>query len=314
MLDHVVSNEAGVSIRVERGRVKCIVEILVCYFEEFADDAIALNLLKMLQQLPMKTWTPGKSVRIETHLQFPQEWGLGSSSTLCALLARWSLGDAQKIQQAVWGGSGYDVAVAEVGKPLVYWISGDEPNWAEWRLMPELSANWWILMPGNKQNSRESLRSVKERLLELQQEPFIMHQLKQIIDRIKLAEDVPTMEAGLEMYQAILGTILELDTPYQKMGWQPVRGCSPLCWDISINSAAFLINKNAASATNSGAPAKVITVLLVDAPGSTSKSITPFTVSTTPAMALILAISLPSDILGIHSIILMLSFCFANIY
>jgi len=212
-------------------------------FEEFADDAIALNLLKMLQQLPMKTWTPGKSVRIETHLQFPQEWGLGSSSTLCALLARWSLGDAQKIQQAVWGGSGYDVAVAEVGKPLVYWISGDEPNWAEWRLRPELSANWWILMPGNKQNSRESLRSVKERLLELQQEPFIMHQLKQIIDRIKLAEDVPTMEAGLEMYQAILGTMLEVDTPYQKMGWQPVRG--GLCkWLGAWGGDMILVNEN----------------------------------------------------------------------
>lgn len=212
-------------------------------FQEFADDAIALNLLKLLQQLPMKTWTPGKSVRIETQLQFPREWGLGSSSTLCALLAQWAHADAQQIQKNVWGGSGYDVAIATVGKPLVYWIQHEEPQWAEWRLAADLSQNWWILMPGTKQNSRDSLNLVKERLQELQQEPFIMHQLKQIIDRIKMAEDVPTLEAGLEMYQAILGTMLELETPYQQWGWQPVRG--GLCkWLGAWGGDMILVNEN----------------------------------------------------------------------
>ena len=65
----------------------------------------------------------------------------------------------------------------------------------------------------------------------------------------------------------------------------PKRGCSPFCLLMSINSDAFFINRKAASITFFGSPTKVITVLLVAFPGSTSKSLTPSTVVTTFAIA-----------------------------
>ena len=82
----------------------------------------------------------------------------------------------------------------------------------------------------------------------------------------------------------------------------PMRGCSPLWLRMSISSAAFLTNRKAASITASGSPTKVITVRLVVAPGSTSNRRTPSTVSATRAMASILALSRPSEMLGTHSI------------
>ena len=81
----------------------------------------------------------------------------------------------------------------------------------------------------------------------------------------------------------------------------PKRGCSPLCLLISMSSEAFLINLKAASITCSGSPTKVITVRLVAAPGSMSRSFTPSTVSTILAMACILSKSCPSLIFGTHS-------------
>ena len=47
----------------------------------------------------------------------------------------------------------------------------------------------------------------------------------------------------------------------------PMRGWAPLCLDMSISSAAFLMAWKAASSTASGLPAKVTTVRLVSRPG-----------------------------------------------
>ena len=54
----------------------------------------------------------------------------------------------------------------------------------------------------------------------------------------------------------------------------PIRGCSPLCLDISISSEAVLIELNAASITLSGGPIKVTTVRFIDFPESTSNKVT----------------------------------------
>ena len=81
----------------------------------------------------------------------------------------------------------------------------------------------------------------------------------------------------------------------------PMRGCSPWCLDMSMSSPAFLIRRKAASTMVSGGPTKVITVRWVELPGSTSNRRTPSTVSTTAAMASILARSRPSLMLGTHS-------------
>ena len=112
----------------------------------------------------------------------------------------------------------------------------------------------------------------------------------------------PTRSPNLDAYFAVSSIdILAIGTNGQT-SVAPKRGCSPECLLMSISSDAFLINRNAASIAFSGSPTNVITVLLVAFPGSTSSSLTPSIVSTTSVIALIFAASLPSEILGTHSI------------
>src|SRR3972149_1300792 len=59
--------------------------------------------------------------------------------------------------------------------------------------------------------------------------------------------------------------------------------------------------RTAASTTTSGAPTKVITVRLVDTPGSTSSRVTPSTEVMAAAMASMTLRSLPSEKFGTHS-------------
>lgn len=196
----------------------------------------------MLSLVSEGFWTPGKSYRIETQLEFDRSSGLGSSSTMVANFARFAGLDAQKVQQQVFGGSGYDVAVAELGKGLVFWKNGEVANWDKWSLSSDLTAQWKIVFLGQKQNSRNALSDVKSKLEAMKNDDFLMHQLQQVCAAVKLANQVPMLEAGLEMWQAILAMSLGLETPYQQFKFQPVKG--GLCkWLGAWGGDMLLINE-----------------------------------------------------------------------
>jgi len=196
----------------------------------------------MISLVEASFWKAGKSYRIETQLEFERSSGLGSSSTMVANFARYAGLDAQKVQQNVFGGSGYDVAVAELGKGLVFWKNGEDSNWDAWKLSPELTSKWKIVFLGEKQNSRSALDDVKGKLIEIQKDDFLMHQLQQVCAAVKLASQVPMLEAGLEMWQAILAMSLGLETPYQYFKFQPTKG--GLCkWLGAWGGDMLLINE-----------------------------------------------------------------------
>ena len=198
-------------------------------------------LQSMLSMVAEGFWKTGKSYRIETQLEFDRSSGLGSSSTMVANFARFAGLDAQKVQQKVLGGSGYDVAVAELGKGLVFWKNAEVANWDAWKLSADLTSKWKIVFLGKKQNSRNALADVKGKLMEIEKDDFLMHQLQQVCAAVKMANQVPMLEAGLEMWQAILAMSLGLETPYQHFKFQPTKG--GLCkWLGAWGGDMLLIN------------------------------------------------------------------------
>ena len=160
---------------------------------------------------------------------------------MVANFARFAGLDAQKVQQKVLGGSGYDVAVAELGKGLVFWKNAEVANWDAWKLSADLTSKWKIVFLGKKQNSRNALADVKGKLMEIEKDDFLMHQLQQVCAAVKMANQVPMLEAGLEMWQAILAMSLGLETPYQHFKFQPTKG--GLCkWLGAWGGDMLLIN------------------------------------------------------------------------
>lgn len=65
--------------------------------------------------------------KVETRLEFSRHWGLGSSSTLVALLAQWAGCNAFELFFESLSGSGYDVAVALHGNHLLYRLERPMP-------------------------------------------------------------------------------------------------------------------------------------------------------------------------------------------
>ena len=83
------------------------------------------QILKAVKQLNPAAVKDG--LHFETRLDFDPNWGLGSSSTLIANLARWANVNPYELLKLTFGGSGYDIACATAEGPIYYQLSTSEP-------------------------------------------------------------------------------------------------------------------------------------------------------------------------------------------
>ncbi|MCH8553847.1 MAG: hypothetical protein LAT76_01735, partial [Schleiferiaceae bacterium] len=91
------------------------------------DSPVAANLSKLLQIAFENNPLAIGRYYVSTHLAFPREWGLGSSSSLIALLSKWSGCDPYRLFYNTQNGSGYDVASALCDTPILFQRNGLSP-------------------------------------------------------------------------------------------------------------------------------------------------------------------------------------------
>jgi mevalonate kinase len=179
-------------------------------------------LLQILQKVPADFWKQGYSLRFESRLEFDRLHGLGSSSTFLTLLCNYFGLDPHTIQREIFGGSGYDVAIAQVQKSLVFWLANQESNFRPWHLNSELTNGWNIVFLGEKVNSRESTIKIKSNMEMVAKDENYRQQISKILAVIRDAQDIPTLETGLEMYQLFLSQLLNLPSVYAHFNIKPV--------------------------------------------------------------------------------------------
>lgn len=94
---------------------------------ERSDETLAQSLQQIFQQIcilnPDFFSSINQNVACKTQLEFPKDWGLGSSSTLLALLAQWTKVDAFALNDLTFQTSGYDVACATHDQPILYQLT-----------------------------------------------------------------------------------------------------------------------------------------------------------------------------------------------
>lgn len=97
---------------------------------------------------------------IVTNLDFPRNWGLGSSSTLINNIAKWANVNPFKLLEATFSGSGYDVAAAQFNSPFIFSSNKNE--------IIEQNINWgftnelFFVHLNKKQNSREGIANYQK--------------------------------------------------------------------------------------------------------------------------------------------------------
>ena len=103
---------------------------------------------------------------VKTNLTFPQNWGLGSSSTLINNIATWANVNPFTLLWNAFSGSGYDIACAKHNTPILYKLKEKQPLIEEVNFKPSFSEELFFIHLNQKQNSREGIAHYKKHRVE----------------------------------------------------------------------------------------------------------------------------------------------------
>ncbi len=116
-----------------------------------------LRLLREAVNLRPEFLEKTESVHAVSKLEFPRDWGLGSSSTLINNLAQWSGTNPYTLQWNAFSGSGYDIACAQAEGPLIYRVQNRKPEVEAVDFSPPFKDRLYFVHLKRKQDSREAI-------------------------------------------------------------------------------------------------------------------------------------------------------------
>ena len=127
-----------------------------------AQDSTTSNrleqILKATHSLNPEFLNNTTGLKVETHLDFPKNWGLGTSSTLINNISNWANIDAYTLLERTFGGSGYDIACAQNDAAITYQLKNKKPIVEKIDFNPVFKECLYFVHLNKKQNSREGIK------------------------------------------------------------------------------------------------------------------------------------------------------------
>ena len=153
------------------------------------------NLIKILRTA--SNLNPGFNpfgINATTTLDFNPDWGLGSSSTLVALIAKWANVDAMQLFFKTSTGSGYDVATAMANHPILYTLKEGKAEIQSATFNPPFKHSLFFLYLGKKQRSHREVLAFEKRRVSKPDLEKISRLTQQIVDckELSLFEELIT--------------------------------------------------------------------------------------------------------------------------
>ncbi len=152
-------------------------------------------------------WSRQPFRRFETQLEFPREWGLGSSSTLVAALSRWANVDPFQLLEKSFGGSGYDLACANARGPVLFQRRRGQANYVEIPYAPSFSDKICFVYLGRKQDSRAGIQRYREQISNAHRHRERISELSMLFLKARDAREAALV---LEEHEAIVSEALQL--------------------------------------------------------------------------------------------------------
>ena len=128
--------------------------------------------------------------KVETKLEFPQNWGLGSSSTLIHLIAQWAEIEPLELYYKVETGSGYDVAAAGAKGPIIFWSNEEEVSYRYADFKPKFKDQLLFIHLNKKADSSEAVK--KYQALPKSKRKEVVNEINRITDSV---EDTATLSS-----------------------------------------------------------------------------------------------------------------------
>lgn len=164
------------------------------------------TILKQAQTLNSDFFNSNKSYQCLTKLEYPQEWGLGSSSTLIDLISQWIDVNPFELNKLTFNTSGYDIACAHHNKPILF---QNKPRIE----VEELELNWnfkdklYFVYLNQKQDTQAVVGNhYKNKPKDWQ----MINELSDLVVQATKVDNLTDLESIMVEYQDRLGAFMQI--------------------------------------------------------------------------------------------------------
>lgn len=174
-------------------------------------DPISEQLLRILvtaKQLNPQFLKDSVGYDITTKLNFPRDWGLGTSSTLLNNIAQWAQIDAFKLLKESFGGSGYDVAAAQADTPILYTLINQKPSVRISKLDWNFKEYLFFVHLNKKQDSKDGISRYKKASVSTEQ----IAQINTITQKIVHCKSLDEFSELIREHEDIVSSIIGMPT------------------------------------------------------------------------------------------------------
>lgn len=176
-----------------------------------SDAKLASKLLDILQAIENLNHnffqSQNRNIHCKTQLEFPKNWGLGSSSTLIYLLAQFSGVDEFELNQLTFKTSGYDVACAEENQPILYQIEENQRQFEPIHFQPKFLDKLHFVYLNQKQDTQISVSKIYKSKPKNEK---LVREISEIVSKMIQVEELNEFENLINQHENLLSAHLEI--------------------------------------------------------------------------------------------------------
>lgn len=179
------------------------------------ENKVLFQLLKILKEAQKlnPNFLAVENYTLTTKLDFPQDWGLGTSSTLINNIAQWAEVDAFKLLQNSFGGSGYDIAAAQNSTPILYLLKNNYPKVEPIELHWDFTENLFLVHLNQKQDSKEGIALYKKEEVA----STVISEISAITEKLISCKTLKEFEALINYHEEVVSTSIGLPRVKEKL-------------------------------------------------------------------------------------------------
>jgi len=170
-----------------------------------------IQILNAAKTLNPEFLNTNQGFKISTHLTFPKNWGLGTSSTLINNIAQWAHVDAFELLEKTFGGSGYDIACAQNNLPITYQLDTARAKRTIKKVdfNTEFKDHLYFVYLNKKQNSRDGIATYNTNKHSIE---TVISEINTITTQIINSKTLESFEYLITQHENIISKVIKQKT------------------------------------------------------------------------------------------------------
>jgi mevalonate kinase len=166
------------------------------------------KILREAQKLNPDFLSKYEGIQVKTTLDFPRNWGLGSSSTLINNIAQWAEVDGFALLANSFGGSGYDIAAAQSDAPILYELKKGNSKFRKVHLPWDFTDSLFFVHLNKKQDSKDGIARYRN----ISVDEKIIQRISDISNKLLLCYSLSDFETLMNAHEEVISEIIKLPT------------------------------------------------------------------------------------------------------